>query len=63
VLARRAAARQHEPGRVSDAGPAVAAQQVAEWEPLTEPRHVLVATDGEPEVAVETAAVALERTL
>ncbi len=44
VLIARAGARAGAPG-VSDAGPAIAARQAAEWEPLDVPRHVVVRTD------------------
>lgn len=44
VVARRAAARGRRPSRISDADPGVAVRSVAEFEPLTEARHVAVAT-------------------
>ena len=48
VLAARAAEREHDPDRVSDAGPAVVAEQRDRWEPLDEvpaDAHLIVRTD------------------
>ncbi len=44
TLHARAGARADRPG-VSDAGPAVAARQLQEWEPLDAPAHLVVRTD------------------
>src|SRR6185503_10738385 len=66
VVARRAAARSSQPDRVSDADAAIAARQVAEWEPLTEipaVDRVTVATDRSPEATVLAARDALDERL
>jgi predicted kinase len=54
VLRARARARARAP-RVSDAGPAIAARQPQEWEPLDMPHHLIVPTDRD-EPAVLSAA-------
>jgi aminoglycoside phosphotransferase family enzyme/predicted kinase len=63
AVARRAAARSSQPDRVSDADAAIATRQLAEWEPLTEPNHVVVATDRSPEASVLAARDALDERL
>lgn len=66
VIARRAAARSSQPGRVSDADAAIATRQIAEWEPLTEipaTQRVAVATDRCPEASVLAARDALDERL
>jgi predicted kinase len=66
VMARRAAARTSQPGRVSDADAAIATRSLAEWEPLTEipaTTRVAVATDRLPEASVLAARDALDERL
>jgi uncharacterized protein len=66
VIARRAAARSSQPDRVSDADAAIATQQLAEWEPLTEipaSNRVVAATDRSPEASVLAARDALDERL
>jgi predicted kinase len=63
VIARRAAARSSQPGRVSDADAAIATRQLAEWQPLTEipaTNRIAVATDRSPEASVLAARDALD---
>jgi len=63
VVAERAAARAARPDRISDADAEIAARQAAEWEPLTAPAHVVVATDRTPEMSVLAARDALDERL
>ena len=66
VVAERARRREHEPGRVSDATPEIAARQLAEFEPLDEvdpERHVTVRTDRELETVVDGVEAALDARL
>jgi aminoglycoside phosphotransferase family enzyme/predicted kinase len=66
VLAERAAKREGDPRRVSDATPAIAAAQLAEFEPLDEvppERHVALRTDREVDEVLEELEAALDARL
>lgn len=66
TVARRAAARARAPRHISDAGPAVAAATVAEFEPLTRmppDRRIAVATVAGPAAAVTAVRRALDNRL
>jgi uncharacterized protein len=66
TLTLRAAAREREPGRVSDADATIAERHVREWEPLSDVparQRVAVETDRPPQAVVAAAAEALEARL
>lgn len=66
VLAERATRRLADPGRISDATPALALHQLGAWEPLHEvsaERHRLLRADREPAALAATLAAALDGAL
>ena len=66
TLLRRAAAREHDPERISDADATIAERQIGEWRPLTEvpaDRHVTIATDQSRESVLAALAATLDERL